>query len=232
MTTMMTTMANPSPRLLAALATAIALTVTACTAPPTGKADYRDTYPLKPEKATSVLVMDSAAFGAPSNSRDMVRLRVYVGDYLRRGRSRLTISFRAGGKGVAAPGRVDSIRAMLLREGVNAANIEFKPSQSKDIKGSDLVFSFRGYIVRVPECGDWSGAAGYGPSNLPHTDFGCSYQRNTGLMLADPGDLVDPRAPALMDARRSDTVLKKYRAGTATGAVKPTGEEGVISKVK
>ena len=229
---MMTTMGNPSRRLLAALATAVALTVTACTAPPTGKADYRDSYPLKPEKVTSVLVMDSAAFGAPSNSRDMVRLRHYVGDYLRRGRSRLTISFGAGGKGEAALGRTDMIRAMLLREGVNAADIEFKPNQSKDIKGSDLVFSFRGYIVRVPECGDWSGAAGYDPSNLPHTDFGCSYQRNTGLMLADPGDLVEPRAPALMDARRSGVVLKNYRAGTATGAAKPTGEVGAISKVK
>jgi len=228
---MMTIMGNPSPRLLAALATAVALTVTACT-PPTGKADYRDSHPLKPEKVTSVLVMDSAAFGAPSNSRDMVRLRHYVGDYLRRGRSRLTISFRAGGKGEAAPGPTDMIRAMLLREGVNAADIEFKPSRSKDIKGSDLVFSFRGYIVRVPECGDWSGAAGYDPSNMPHTDFGCSYQRNTGLMLADPGDLVEPRAPALMDARRSDAVLKNYRAGTPTGAATPTGEVGVISEVK
>ena len=232
MTTMKTTMANPSRRLLAALATAVAVTVTACTAPPTGKADYRDGYPLKPEKVTSVLVMDSAAFGAPSNSRGLVRLRHYVGDYLRRGRSRLTISFRAGGKGQAAPGRADMIRAVLLREGVRAADIEFKPSQAKDIKGSDVVFSFRGYSVRVPECGDWSGATSYDPSNLPHTDFGCSFQRNTGLMLADPGDLVEPRAPALMDARRSGVVLKNYRAGTPTGAVTPAGEAGAVSDVK
>ena len=83
-----------------------------------------------------------------------------------------------------------------------------------------------GYEVDVAECGDWSGASGFNPTNLPHTDYGCSYQRNLGLMLSDPGDLIESDDFGGMDAQRATIVIQSYRAGELTGAEVSEQEEG------
>jgi type IV pilus biogenesis protein CpaD/CtpE len=66
--------------------------------------------------------------------------------------------------------------------------------------------------------------AGVRPPNLPHTNYGCSYQRNFGLMLADPGDLLASEGDAYVDAQRSDLMIGLYRAGQPTGAELPESE--------
>lgn len=90
--------------------------------------------------------------------------------------------------------------------------------------GRTIGLSFQAYVAVVPNCGDWSGTAGFNPTNAHHTNFGCAYHRNFGLMLSDPGDLVRGRSAGSADATRQTVVLQKYRAGEATGAKAPRGE--------
>lgn len=213
------------------LAVAAALVLTGCGQwgqPPVGKADYRDGYPVKVRLATAVLVTGPVSRIKVPGSRERNRLRGFVTDYLRRGRGPIEVSF--GGNGTRDA--VLQLRTVLAEEGVRPSDIEFKPAASKDAGDGKLIFRFSGYVVSVPECGDWSGAAGFDPSNMPHTNFGCSYQRNIGLMLADPGDLVEPREPVTMDSRRSGTAIKVYRAGSPAGASPPKNEIGNISIIE
>ncbi len=215
------------------LAVAAALILAGCSYdvyenPKVGKADYRDGYPLKVRLATAVLATGPVSRIKVPGSRERNRLRGFVTDYLRRGRGPLEVSL--GGNGTQDA--VLQLRAVLAEEGVRPADIEFKPAASKAAGDGKLIFRFSGYVVSVPECGDWSGAAGFDPSNMPHTNFGCSYQRNMGLMLADPGDLVEPREPVRMDSQRSDAAIKAYRAGASAGADLPKNEIGNISIIK
>ena len=52
-------------------------------------------------------------------------------------------------------------------------------------------------------CGDWSRNAISGQDNLPPPDFGCTTQANLAAMIANPNDLVVPRAMPLRTAKNT-----------------------------
>jgi type IV pilus biogenesis protein CpaD/CtpE len=93
-----------------------------------------------------------------------------------------------------------------------------------------VILSFKGYEIKVPECGVWTGEAGFNPTQLPHTNRGCAYQRNIGLMLADPGVLIKPNALSLIDAQYTDLILQRYHAGETLEADEE--EQGTTSDVE
>ncbi len=98
-------------------------------------------------------------------------------------------------------------------------NTLVKPHLTSPTKGlAEVLLSFRGAVVEVPKCGEWSGEAGFNPTNLPGKNYGCSYQRNIGLMVSDPDNLRDGTPHRTIDSQRLDQVLKNYREGTPTGA--------------
>lgn len=49
--------------------------------------------------------------------------------------------------------------------------------------------------------------------NQPYYNFGCSTQQNLAAMVANPEDLVQPRASTPPYAARRQTVMEKYRKG-------------------
>jgi pilus assembly protein CpaD len=70
-------------------------------------------------------------------------------------------------------------------------------------------------------CGLWP--KDIGPSlnrdyfeNQPDWNFGCATQRNLAAMVADPADLVQPRAETPAYAARRTTVIDKYVQGSPT----------------
>lgn len=207
-------------RLRSFIVCAIATFAASC-APPTAAPDYRDRFPLKVEIKKSTLKIDFIGPGARAPDADADRFGMFVGEFLRRARSPMTVTTRAGMR--------DRVRALLVGRGVMPGNVVFRAAPAK-MRGA--VLEFRGYVVAVPDCGDWSGWAGFDPANAPHTNFGCAFQRNVGLMLSDPGDLVRPRPTVSSDARRDARVLGIYRDGTAAGSQPPRSEEGVISDIK
>jgi pilus assembly protein CpaD len=91
--------------------------------------------------------------------------------------------------------------------------------------------SFEAYVVQVPECGDWSGNTGWNPGNTLHSNFGCSYNRNIGLMLSDPGDIVTGRAPGPADTPRQTLVIETYRLGEPTTTRESESEEGGLTEI-
>lgn len=207
-------------RLRIGIVCAVAAFSAACV-PAETEPDYRDRYPLKVEMKTSTLKVDFIGPGAQAPDADADRFGMFIGDFLRRARSPMTVTTRAGMR--------DRVRALLVREGVTPGNVVFRAAPA-ETRGA--VLEFRRYVVTVPECGDWSGSAGFDPTNAPHTNFGCAFQRNVGLMLSDPGDLVRGRPSVSSDARRAARVLLRYRDGTAAGSEPPRTEEGIISDIK
>jgi pilus assembly protein CpaD len=189
-------------------------------------ADYRNTHPLKVERKTISMVVPPVRVGHGLAADARSHVTRFAGDFLRRARSPLTISMAGDG------GAVEAVRKALMVEGVDPRSIVLKGGGALDDgKPGTLILSFDAYAIEVPECGDWSGANGAVSTNLPHTNFGCSYQRNIGLMISDPGDLVVPRAPGAIDPRHSDRAIGLYRTGKPTISEQPTNEGGRSSSV-
>ena len=71
---------------------------------------------------------------------------------------------------------------------------------------------------------DWSTNLAYEPMNLPYPNLGCAQQRNLGVMIANPADLLGPRSETARSGERRDRVWGKYVKGESTGASKSEDE--------
>ena len=191
--------------------------------------DYRAQYPLKVELKTFAVAVRLDADGT-ANAIDRSGIDVLVREYLRRSRSPLMIATSPGDGEAEANRRTSVVRERLVALGVRPRNILLQPGKAPIEGANAVILSFQGYEIKVPECGVWIGEAGFNPTQLPHTNRGCAYQRNIGLMLADPGVLIKPNALSSIDAQYTDLILQKYR----TGEPLVTGEEeqGTISDVE
>lgn len=66
-------------------------------------------------------------------------------------------------------------------------------------------------------------------SNQPYHNLGCAHQRNLAAMIANPADLVQPRAESDVYTRRRTTAFDKYRQGTSTATTYPEANTAKIS---
>jgi pilus assembly protein CpaD len=155
------------------------------------------------------------------NSQERLVLDNYLNEYNRRGRGPITVKLIKKNPIIER-----KITSLLRKKGVVLDQIVFELSRNKNLRKNSVFFHFNGYLLKVPNCNDWSGSNGFNPKNLPHTNFGCAYNRNIGLMLSDPGDTIAPEAFGGDDPSRPSRVIQKYKSGQPTGASAPQGETG------
>ena len=83
-----------------------------------------------------------------------------------------------------------------------------------------------------PQCANLWGQLSHTADNEPQPAFGCTMTANIAALVADPRDLVAPRASYPADAARRAVVLDKYRKGEPTGAKRGDDERGDVSAAK
>lgn len=200
------------------LLTAAMIGLGACAAPPAGGPSPQESHPIRVDLRTfQVAVPQSRAAAAQPLPAQ------FVEEYYRRGRGPMTVVLPAASGDTAA----GQALAGWLKERLIPASVGRATVPGEVAEGTMLVF-FKGYVAEVPECGDWRGSAGFNPDNLPHTDFGCAIQRNVGLMLSDPGELIAAPATGAPDTARLVDTLERYRAGEPLGAPPPAIEQTTI----
>lgn len=218
-------------RLLALSAvTACAVALTGCDTSTGGATDYRVRYPIAAQEKVFTLMVPVPPSGGAITAAHRHRIKRFAAEYLRRGRGPILVAVATT---ATASEKYRSMIAQALGEaGVPRPTIYFQARPAKTAPRRTAELSFSGYIVRLPECGDWSGHAGFDPNNLPHTDFGCSFQRNVGLILSNPGDLSVTGDPVEADTPNSDRVVRTFRDGKALGRQAPVLEQKEFSDVK
>ena len=65
--------------------------------------------------------------------------------------------------------------------------------------------------------------------NKPYYNFGCANQRNMAAMVANPSDLVQPRAETPAYTARRNVAFEKYRKGTSTATIYPEADKAKLS---
>jgi pilus assembly protein CpaD len=92
-------------------------------------------------------------------------------------------------------------------------------------------------VAEAGPCGTWP--EDLGPSiknktyfeNKPYYNLGCSQQRNLAAMVANPEDLVQPRADSGIYTARRTFVLDKYRQGQSTATAYADADKNKITSV-
>lgn len=198
-------MTNRRPLLLAATA---ALLLTAC----------ESAVDQRPAEARYPVQVTSRAFQAEvplSAARDGALPADFEAAYRRSGQGPMRL--------LAPPGHDGREAARKLARALEKRLIQTTIDTSHALDGT-VQATYEAAVALVPECGDWSDGSVVNPARAPWRNFGCAYQRNIGLMVSDPTDLVEaPPLPAA-EAPRTVGVIGAYRSGEPTGARTPMGE--------
>jgi pilus assembly protein CpaD len=137
----------------------------------------------------------------------------------------------------AAIGAAREIRAILAGSGVPHGSIEVRPYRTDDpARLGTLRVNYPRMVAETGPCGLWPHDIGptYDPlhyANKPYWNHGCANQRNLAAQVANPADLVQPRAEAPASAGRRAIALDKYRKGESPATIDPNANKGRISDV-
>lgn len=185
-------------------------------------------YPVDVVKKTTAISVKVSPVDGSMSYTHQARLRAFVVDYVRRAQSPMLVMTAPGAGKTAADARSAVVRDMLVEAGMRPGDVLLRPGASP-IGGKDsVVLSFRGYTAKVPTCGNWSTESSFMPNNATHGNFGCAYQRNIGLMVSNPRDLMRSEIPGTLDPSRRNLVILNSRAGEGTGsAISGEEESGV-----
>jgi len=135
----------------------------------------------------------------------------------------------------AGQGVVHEIRSVLIAGGVPPHAIEVRPYHpSEPMRLATVKVSYPKMVAETGPCGLWPKDLGptYDPvymSNKPYWNFGCASQRALAAQVAEPADLVQPRAEAHADAPRRAVIFDKFRKGESTATQYPDANKGKIS---
>ncbi|MBN9668863.1 CpaD family pilus assembly protein [Roseibium aggregatum] len=110
------------------------------------------------------------------------------------------------------------IRRALQRGGLNRSRISTRTYAVQDPNAdAPIRLSYARLKATAGECGNWPKNIGGGiGENTDYENFGCATQSNLAAMVANPSDLLVPRASTPADQGRRAVVIEKYRKGEVT----------------
>ena len=132
----------------------------------------------------------------------------------------------------------EDVRKALRQAGIGADSVLLETYYVNGKRSAPLRLSFLHYEAKAPDCPDWSENVGRDPQNTAWPNMGCATQRNLAVAVADPRDLMGPRAETPRSSERRDTIWDRYLKGEkVTGAVwgpdeRPLSERANVSAVK
>jgi pilus assembly protein CpaD len=134
-----------------------------------------------------------------------------------------------GGDAQATGHTVEDVRAFLVERGVAPGKVRVVGYDSGGDAQAPIVVGYEVFVARGPECGrEWENLTAT-RNNTEYANFGCATTANMAAQIANPGDVLNPRALDPTDASRRQTVLDHYRKGEKTSSDKDDQANGAIS---
>jgi pilus assembly protein CpaD len=186
---------------------------------------------LSAREVTTELKIASIVAGERLGDPERDAVRAFAVQYMREGRSRVTISRPTNGPSDVSALRASAdARAQMLAAGIDPADIAEGPYDASGARQAPLMISYRSYEVVAPDCPDVSSVDMsdiHTNSALP--SFGCAVTANLAAMIGDPSDLVGTQMLDPSDSRRRLIVMTKYRNGEPTTSTRSDQASGAIS---
>jgi pilus assembly protein CpaD len=137
---------------------------------------------------------------------------------------RVAANYRVNGSGVihilvpdgspnerAAAKLRGDIAATLRKNGVKPFNISSERYRAGPEESAPIRLSFSAMTASTNTCGQWPKDLLETAENRHYANFGCASQNNFAAQLANPADLLGPRATSPIDAERRIVVIDDYR---------------------
>ncbi len=173
-----------------------------------------------------------AAHGSGLSEAQAAALRDFMGRYDDADRGAITIKAPERGPDQSGVYRTaTAARDYLISQGAAAGDVRIEGYDANGDGKAPVRVSFVAYHAQGPQCGNsWSDLAKQA-NNQVYREFGCALTANVAAQIADPADLLHPRASDPPDAERRADVLNKYRQGQITSTPKDPQADGAFSQV-
>jgi len=200
--------------------------------------DYRQRHPIAIKEGDKTLDLFVGIGRGSLNATQRAQVLAFAGNWRREATGGIVIDAPVGTSNErAAQQAVKETRSLLLAAGATPRAIVVRPYRPADpAQLATVRLSYPKMVAEAGPCGLWP--EDVGPSvnsgyfqNRHYWNFGCATQRNLAAMVANPADLVQPRAEAPPMAGRRSVVLEKYRSGESTATNYPNNGQGQISDV-
>ncbi len=189
-------------------------------------------HPIAVKQAEALLDLSVSGRARGLSSAQWGELYGYLSGYQENGVGRLVIKAPTSGPNEKAAKRVyNDVRQAMRRVGISPRAVSLQPYVAKWDPAAPLRLSYLEYVAQGPDCPDWSENLARDPQNLPWPNMGCATQKNFAAMVADPLDLLYPRAETPRPSERRDTVWRKYVAGDVTISKRDPSEHANASDI-
>jgi pilus assembly protein CpaD len=199
--------------------------------------DYRDRHPItmKEGKHTLVLFVGTGRGGLSPVQR--AEVLAFAQSWKREATGGVIIDRPVGG--AYERSTLDSLKEVLsimVQAGVPNTGIGIRPYHAHGNKLATLRLNYPQLKATAGPCGLWPEDLGptYDPKhyeNKPYWNLGCASQRNLASMVANPADLVQPRAETPVYRAKRTFGIDKWRKGQSPATTYPDSQKGAISEV-
>lgn len=181
--------------------------------------DYRNRHPIVLAEQTRQLDIFPAPDIRGLDRRTAAQVVQFGRLYRNTGEGPITILVPTDPRVAPSPAQIEGIRhALAYGGGTTALQISSYPVVNRDL-ASPVRLTFVGLKSKIADqCGQWpsdlaSGSSTEGWENKPYWNFGCSTQNMIAEQVADPRDLVGPRAEDPADTVMRDRAISDVRKG-------------------
>ena len=182
--------------------------------------DYRKRHPILLSESAEKLDIFPAPKVRGLDSRSAGQVAEFGRLYRAGGHGPINIFVPDGRSAPLQPETIAAIRRALAYGGARAQlEVTHYPAVNPGL-ASPVRLSFTGLKAKVADqCGQWpsdlaSGSSLQGWENKPYWNFGCSYQSAFAAQVADPRDLIGPRAEDSADTQVWSRAIVSLRKGS------------------
>jgi pilus assembly protein CpaD len=199
-------------------------------------ADYQLRHPIKLREGTHAVELFIGSHRTDLTPAQRAQVAYFGQGWYRNATGGVAIRVPTGTSNAqAARQAVREIRSILVASGVPASGIvvtelpPFNPSQFVPV-----VLEYPKMVASAGPCGRWPADLGPGAgleymTNEQYWNFGCSMQHNLAAMVADPADIVQPRAETPPYTARRDAVFDAYKNGKSPATTYPDLNKAVVA---
>jgi pilus assembly protein CpaD len=125
-----------------------------------------------------------------------------------------SVTVEGSGASSLTAARQAAVVGELKRLGIDAA-----PGMDTKLAADSVRIHADHAIAAAPPCPNWSKPEADEPNNTPSSNYGCATEANLAAMIANPADLVKPKASAAADGFVLAHGVELYRSGALSKSI-------------
>ncbi|MEA2980889.1 MAG: pilus assembly protein CpaD [Alphaproteobacteria bacterium] len=197
---------------------------------------YRERHPITVKEGKKSLVVFVGAGRGGLSPTQRAEVLAFAQNWKRDATGGITIDRPVGGENErAADDTLKEALSIIVQSGVPNGGIGIRPYNPGERFGA-LRFNYPLMVAEAGPCGTWPDDLGASYEtkhyeNKQFYNFGCATQRAVAAMVAEPADLVQPRAEAPIYTAKRTTNIDKWRKGSSPATTYTNENKGAISDI-